>query len=103
MRGQPMSKASTSKRQQQLGLCQTCEQLDQQSIAKLLGKLMRAEKNHLNIMRVCLLCTQNDKLHLSLGKNECSSLDCPNNFLRLEAMQELKKTNYIRKVIDEFF
>lgn len=85
------------------GLCLTCEQLDQQSIAKLLLNLMRTEKSHANLMRVCQLCTQNDKLNLSLGRTDCVSLDCPNTFMCMEARQELKKSNYIRKVIDQFF
>lgn len=85
------------------GLCETCEQLDQQSIAKLLLKFMRAEKSHSNLMRVCQLCTQNDKLNLSLGRTDCISLDCPNTFECMDASQELKKSNFIRKVIDQFF
>lgn len=85
------------------GLCETCEQLDQQSIAKLLAKLMRSEKSFVNLMRTCQMCTQNDKLNLSLGRTDCASLDCPNTFLCMEARHELKKTNYIRKVIDQFF
>lgn len=99
------TKHTKSKRQKQQGrgLCESCESLDQQSIAKLLTKLMRVEKNYTNLMRICQLCTQNDKMSLSMGKNECCSLDCPNNFHCSESKQELKKANYIRKVIDQFF
>ena len=104
---QVRKQASTARQNQSSsingGLCLNCEQLDQQSIAKLLLNLMRTEKSHANLMRVCQLCTQNDKLNLSLGRTDCVSLDCPNTFMCMEARQELRKSNYIRKVIDQFF
>lgn len=84
------------------GLCDKCQRLDQQSISRLLFKFNRTEKHLTQLVKVCQLCTGNDKLNLN-AKNDCCSLDCPNTFHCLEAKQELKKTNYIRKVIDQFF
>lgn len=86
----------------QRGLCQKCFSLDQSSLAKLMVKFNKSEKRLENILKICQLCTSNKNLNLNY-KHDCNSLDCPNNFLYLNASQDLKKTNYIRNVIDQFF
>ena len=81
-------------------LCLNCSSLDQVKLAKLEMKFQKSEKRFQSINKVCQLCNNNTHL---LSKNECCSLDCPNTFLNISVKQDLKKTNYIRNIIDELF
>ncbi len=81
-------------------LCSSCSNLDQTRLTKLKMKFQKSEKRFQTINKICQLC--NNNAH-SLSKNECCSLDCPNTFLSIDVTNDLKKTNYIRKIIDELF
>jgi DNA polymerase zeta len=82
------------------GLCAKCGSLDQNSLVKLLYKLNRTEKRVDNLMRICMLCTSNLNVK---NKTDCVSLDCPNTYMCINAKQDLKKTDYIRKILDQYF
>lgn len=79
------------------GLCGKCGSLNQDSVHKLLRRLNRNERRVEGLMKICRLCTMSNQ------KSVCVSLDCPNTFLNINAQQESKKTDYIRKVIDQYF
>lgn len=83
-------------------LCNTCQKLDQTSLVKLQINFQKSEKKMIGLMKICQICTGNNNYNLSL-KNECISMDCPNNFILLNSKQEYQKSEYIRKVIDECF
>jgi DNA polymerase zeta len=83
------------------GLCLKCSGLDQCSLAKLLYKLNRTERRTASVMRVCQLCiSSNMNLNSRTG---CISLDCPNTYLCVTSQQDLRKTDYMRKVVDQYF
>jgi DNA polymerase zeta len=86
-------------------LCKKCSALDQSSLAKLKLKFQKCELRLQNLIKICQLCTSNQYLNINLAlvKNECSSLDCPNTFLLSSSKQDFKKSDYVRKVIDEYF
>ena len=81
-------------------LCTNCSNLDQLKFSKLKLKFLKSERRYSSINKVCQLCNNNTSFN---SKNECCSLDCPNTFLNISINQELKKTDYIRRIIDEFF
>ena len=79
-------------------LCQNCSRLDQTKFAKLKLKIQKCEQRFQSITTLCHVCTNS----LS-SRNECCSMDCPNTFMAISIRQDMKKTDYIRKVIDEYF
>ena len=83
-------------------ICDKCRKLDQTALTKLRVNFQRSEKKLLGLIRVCQSCTGSRQFNMGF-RNECISMDCPNNFLLLNAKQEYQKTDYIRNVIDEYF
>ena len=83
-------------------LCDKCKNLDQFSLTKLRFNFQKSEKKLMNLLRVCQMCTGNSNSNM-VTRNECISMDCPNNFLLLDAKQDVQKTDYIRHVIDDYF
>jgi DNA polymerase zeta len=83
------------------GLCSKCDSLDQYSLVKLLQKLKKAEKRTETVMKICQLCMSSN-MNLN-SRSGCISLDCPNTYLCISAQQDLRKTDYIRKVVDRYF
>ena len=84
------------------GLCDKCQQLDQNDLSKLFYKFNRNEKKIDNILKMCQFCTGDKNLNLN-NQHKCKSLDCPVSFIYLSEKQNLKKTNYLRNIIDQFF
>jgi DNA polymerase zeta len=88
------------KKQDREGLCSKCSNLNQHDLAKLRVKFQKCERKYFNLTKVCQMCTYDWK---KMKSGDCISLDCPNNFTCISAKQDLKKSNYIRKIIDNLF
>jgi DNA polymerase zeta len=84
------------------GLCVKCSRLSQANLTKLRIRFQKSERRLFSLARICQMCTSNQNLN-GILKGECCSLDCPNNFMLINAKQEHKKTDYVRKIVDEFF
>ncbi len=101
-----LSQLGKTKQHLKHGLCERCSQMDQHSLVKLRFKFQRVEKRFNNLVAICSMCTSSNSNMLNeirMSKSDCCSLDCPNTFLLINAKQDLKKTDYIRKTIEEFF
>ena len=83
-------------------LCDSCQNLDQIAFAKLQINFQKSEKKMIGLIKICQICTGNNNHNIGL-KNECISMDCPNNFFLLNSKQEYQKTDYVRKIIHDFF
>ena len=83
-------------------LCKSCKSLDQLTMYKLRMGIQKSEIKLMNLIKICQICTANYNVNTNI-KNECISIDCPNIFLLLNAKQEFKQSEFIRKTIDELF
>lgn len=83
-------------------LCTNCLKIDNVQLFKLKLDFKKTEIKLMNLLKVCQICTASSSL-LNQCKNDCISIDCPNNFLIINQMHEFKQADYIRKNIDELF
>lgn len=84
------------------GLCDKCQQLDQNDLCKLFFRFNKNEKKMVNILKMCQLCTGEKNLNVN-NRHQCKSLDCPINFIYSCEKQNLKKTHYLRNIVEQFF
>jgi DNA polymerase zeta len=96
-----VSKDGANASKQKKGLCDSCAQLDQNTIIKLKLKFKRAETRFNQLTKVCQMCTAN--VQYGNQSLECSSFDCPNMYLCSTTKNNFSKIDYLRKIIDEFF